>query len=905
MRLTFNINYHTQWGENLQLLATENFDSLENAIRYPLSTDNGKDWILELNEKDFDRNTPFNYRYIIHNEENDSFTIEGGGFRSIAASQLMEHENIQINDHWRSAEDPDQVFFSSAFSEVLFPAKKRKKPKNQTKGKGAKIIFNLYEIKLNQDEVIAISGDHKILGNWQEAGLFQMDGSKAPVWKAEINLPKNVNSIEYKYVILNSKTGKVKEWESGYNRSISIDQPNKSSVICNDDKFRHNGKWKGVGVAIPVFSLKSEDSVGIGEFLDLKKIIDWAHSLEINLIQILPINDTIADHSWRDAYPYSAISVFALHPIYINLAAIGKLSSPLTQKIIEEKGVILNNEKTVQYNDVMKLKWRFLRQIFKEKKDEFAKDEEFKIFFQENKFWLKPYAAFCYLRDLYQNSDFSSWGEFSKFTEEKLEKITSPEEPHHDHVALYYFVQYHLYKQLSEVSKYAKSKKVILKGDIPIGICRNSVDAWTSPHLYHMDGQAGAPPDAFATGGQNWEFPTYNWAVMAKDNFQWWRDRLKMMEVFFKAFRMDHILGFFRIWQIPEHAVQGLLGYFNPAIPIHIEEFAHRGIPFDKDRFCKPFINDEILSSKFGREKGHIIRTFLHSYDNGFYGFRDEFNTQRRIESYFSKISEANIEKAALLEKLKFKLYELQANILFIEDLNNPNNFHPRIELQKTESFAYLDGASQWKIDQLYVDYYFKRQEEFWEEKAMIKLPALKEASNMMMCGEDLGMVPACVPGVMTKLGILGLNIQRMPKDPSRQFLNPSEADYLSVVSPSTHDMSTIRAWWEEDRGTTQQYFNAELGRHGIAPEYCDIDIATQINEQHLYSPAMWAIFPIQDLFAMEESLRVDDPKSERINDPANPENKWNYRMHITLEDLISNANFNEKLARLIRNSGR
>ena len=225
--------------------------------------------------------------------------------------------------------------------------------------------------------------------------------------------------------------------------------------------------------------------------------------------------------------------------------------------------------------------------------------------------------------------------------------------------------------------------------------------------------------------------------------------------------------------------------------------------------------------------------------------------------------------------------------------------------MENTPSFRYLDWNTQQQLKDLYVDFFYRRQDHFWKDEAMMKLPPLKESTNMLICGEDLGMVPACVPEVMKQLGILSLEIQRMPKDSQKEFFHPADAPYLSVITPSTHDMSTIRGWWEEDRGKTQRFFNHELGQWGDAPWFCEPWINKAIVIQHLYSPAMWSIFQLQDLLGMSESIRRENPHDERINVPANPKNYWKYRIHLTLEDLIGEKDFNEEFKGYIDSSGR
>ena len=257
-------------------------------------------------------------------------------------------------------------------------------------------------------------------------------------------------------------------------------------------------------------------------------------------------------------------------------------------------------------------------------------------------------------------------------------------------------------------------------------------------------------------------------------------------------------------------------------------------------------------------------------------------------------------------DEIRQCLFDLISNVILIEEeYSEKHRFHFRIEMKNTFSFQQLAYDTREQLHELYIDYFYRRQDDFWKKEAMQKLPRLKESTNMLICGEDLGMVPHSVPDVMKQLGILSLEIQRMPKDPAREFFHPDEAPYLSVITPSTHDMSTLHGWWEENREKTQHFYNHVLHQWGDAPYFCESWVSRAIILQHLYSPTMWAIFMLQDIFGMTESLRRENPLEERINNPAISKHYWRYRMHIDLEDLLKEADFNEELKGYVTNSGR
>jgi 4-alpha-glucanotransferase len=656
-------------------------------------------------------------------------------------------------------------------------------------------------------------------------------------------------------------------------------------------------RWKGAGVAIPVFSLRTHNSWGVGEFTDIPLLADWAKHTGLRLLQLLPINDTTATHTWTDSYPYAAISAFALHPIFINVEQLAGKKHASVLKPYLKKQKELNVQPAVDYEGVMQTKWDILRQLYDLQKADWIKDTDYQTWYQSNQHWLAPYAAFCWLRDANSTSDFGQWSKHSVYKPAEIDKLLDPKHKSFDQIGLHLFVQWHLHLQLKAAVDYAHGLGLSLKGDIPIGIYRYSCDAWVAPELYNMNAQAGAPPDDFAEKGQNWGFPTYNWARMKADGFAWWKQRFEQMSLYFDAFRIDHILGFFRIWSIPMDAVEGILGQFVPAIPVTEAELRQAGAGFDYDRYCKPYITEQVLHQLFGGNAAQVVTQFLQARPDGRYAFKPEFDTQRKVEAWM------NAQKPSdFLTQVREGVYELQSNVILMPA---PEGYAFRFGIEKTSSFQHLPEGVKAALKNLYVNYFYRRQDDFWQREAMEKLPALKAATQMLICGEDLGMVPACVPDVMEALGILSLEIQRMPKATGITFFHPKDAPYLSVVTPSTHDMSTIRGWWEEDRSLTQRFYNEILQRPGDAPYFCEAWVNRIILEQHFHSPAMWAIFQLQDLLGMDAALRRENPADERINIPANPKHYWRYRAHIALEDLLKAEGFNAGVRRLVDDSGR
>jgi 4-alpha-glucanotransferase len=834
----------------------------------------------------------FNYQYILKS---------GGNLPVIEWGSRLFDPSLGANqvcvDTWNEPAHVGNAFNTQPFTKVFFPSKPSAVAKNKQK---TNHNFEVEASLLQPGEQIVLVGNIAPLGSWKAENAVKMrfNGEK---WLASVDLSAESMPIAYKYAIVDA-TGNLVAFEDGNNRLLYEIGSAKHSIVNLRDGFVRltNRSFKGAGVAIPIFSLRSEAGFGVGEFADLPALADWAAEVGMRMIQLLPINDTSATFTWADSYPYAPISTFALHPIYLRLSDVAGKEHAALLKPFAKKQHEVNLVETVDYDAVIAAKWEMIRILYPKLKADWLKDGDYTAYFESQKHWLRSYAVFCFLRDKHKTADFSQWPtEHQSCTESLIESLFDKKNKDLDEVLIHCFVQYQLHVQLTAGVAYVHSKGLAIKGDIPVGIFRNSCDAWESPELFHMNWQAGAPPDDFAVNGQNWGFPTYNWGRMQQDGYLWWRNRFEQMGLYFDAFRIDHILGFFRIWSIPMHAVQGLLGRFIPAIPVRVEELYARGIGFDYDRYCKPYITPAILSEMFGVAVGNeIVKQFLDLSSNDRFSFKPEFDTQRKLEIWFAANQPEN-------ETLRDQLYTLHANVMMIADENDAYGYHFRINMEKTASYQAMSGHERQVLRDLYLNYFYRRQDNFWKREALTKLPALKRSTNMLICGEDLGMMPDCVPEVMAGLGMLSLEIQRMPKQSGTRFFHPGDAPYLSVVTPDTHDMSTLRGWWEEDRNLTQIFFNEMLGEYGQMPYFCEAWVNRKLIRQHLHSPAMWTIFQLQDLLGSDAALRRDNPNEERINLPSNPKHYWRYRMHLTLDTLAMQSGFNADLKGLIGESGR
>lgn len=683
-------------------------------------------------------------------------------------------------------------------------------------------------------------------------------------WMLTVNALGMLFPIEYKYVVVDDETHAFVAWEEGDNRTTGdMEMVDGQVLVLYGEHLRLKEQtWRAAGVAVPVFSLRSEHSYGVGDFGDLKLLVDWAVLTGMRVIQLLPVNDTTVSHHWQDSYPYNIISVFALHPHYIDLEAAGTLKSKQVMTQFRRRQQELNALPYSDYEAVDRVKQEYLLQLFEEQKKTVTASKEYKDFVHDNTAWLKPYAAYR--------------AEDEAFT---------------------YYLQYLLHTQLKSAADYARSKGVILKGDLPIGVNRESVETKEHSEFFHIDSQTGAPPDAFTSQGQNWGFPTYNWE--SEELIGWFRKRLKHLSQYFDALRIDHILGFFRIWEIPENAVYGLLGHFSPALPLTVGEIEYFGLPFRKELYTRPFVNDRLIDRLFGIHAQYVRDNFLVRKAYNLYDLKEEYDTQRKVSAYFAD----RHDESSLW--IRDGLMRLISDVLFVEDPRQPEMYHPRIGVLSEPIYEALSNEDKDAFLRLYNNYFYQRHSMFWGQQALKRLPAIFKDSRLLICGEDLGMLPDCVEPVLDQLRILTLEIQQMPKQQGFEFAHLEANPYRSVATISTHDMSPLRLWWQENPERRQRYYVTMLQKEGRAPEQLPAHLAEEIIARHLYCPSMLCILQLQDWLAMDSELRSKHPQDERINVPSDPYNRWRYRMHLTIEQLIAADRYNNKVRTMITRSKR
>ena len=804
MKATIKLHYRTTEGAKLQIVPAE---GKATAMRH----EEGDFWSTDI-ELHSDR--PFRYSYRVVEGRHTLRTEYGEGH---LLTEIAGCREVEVLDHWHD-EPQNRTLYSSMFRQSIFARAIEPQPLMI----GATHYIEV-EAALAPTERLALLGSTEALGEWNIAKVQPMRYLGNYRWGVALG---ERESAEYKFVVTTA-SGEFLRWEQGENRVLPASDRLHLTLGL---RLRDDVQWRGAGVAVPVFSLRSEQSFGVGEFADLQLLGDWCAATGQRIIQILPVNDTSMSFSWYDSYPYNTVSSFALHPLYIRLSDVGYLRGEADRAEMEALQEELNSLPDLDYERVVKAKMMYLRKLYEQLGARCMESKSFRDFEKRNREWLMPYAVFSVLRDKYGTANFEEWKTFTKYAEKRCAAFAERNEKE---VGFYYYVQYHLDRQLRKVRDYLHSKGVVLKGDLPIGVSRTSVDVWQNPELFDVRSSAGAPPDDFSAEGQNWGFPIYNWDKMAENDYAWWRARFAKMADYFDAYRIDHILGFFRIWAVPEGAKNALLGAFAPSLPYSVSEIRGEGFDFDEER------------------------DVAHNWSDD--------------------------------------------NVLW---LAHGEGFVPRISPFATERYKALPKAQQQAFVRLHDNFYYKRHNTFWGVTGAERLAKLTASTPMLACGEDLGMIPACVPQVMHEEQILSLEIERMPKEYGVRVGDVLRNPYLSVCSTSTHDMAPLRLWWR-DEAERQYYFEKVLGLEGDAPAEATAELCEKIVARHLASPSMLTILPLQDWLSLSEELRSDDIERERINIPAVAHHYWRYRMHLPLEKLLVAGDYNERVAKLIKEGNR
>ncbi len=904
MKLRFSIHYHTEWGQSMHVLLTyQNQDGRERRVNVPLLTDDGSFWMAETTLMQNRQNpvAAIEYVYQVEDAQGKVLRREWNKVRRLFA--VDSSIDYIFPDAWRDIPIND-FLYSYAYRVVGRQDREQTVLPQKLPMFRKSVIFRVSAPQLQQGEAIGICGSHPAIGDWNPSRFLRMTPVGDHDWMLSVNVDAIRLPVEYKFVVIDEQTRQIKCWEEGDNRTTADNEvaDGQALVLCGGMLRVKEPLWRMAGVAVPVFSLRSESSYGVGDFGDLARITEWAEMVGVRLIQILPVWDTTTTHAWTDSHPYSIISAFALHPHYIDLDQLGALADEAKMTQYNKQRRELNAMAQQDYPAVHRVKLSYIHDAFLEFGADCLSSEECKAFCDSNADWLKPYAAFCILRDRFHTARFADWNEYARYDDKKIAELLETETEAYGEIV---FTQFHLHRQLKRACQLAHERGVTIKGDLPIGIYRDSVETWTHPELFHMDAQTACPPDSMTPYGQNWGFPTYRWEENTHDHpfalslYDWFKRRFEVMEQYFDAIRVDHVVAFFRVWTLPLSAVHATLGHFNPALPLSEEEIARFGLHFRKELFTKPFVNDSVLQRVFGIHASYVKEHFMTQMPYGLYALKDEVNTQVKVRTAFEGRNDEN----SLW--IRDGLYRIIANVLFIEDEEMQGMYHPRFMVYNEPVYEVLNADEKDAFMRLYNNYFYERHNDFWAGVARERIARVLMNTKMLVCAEDLGLLPKCVDQVLDEMRILPLQVQSMPKQFGEEFEHLEAYPYRSVCATSTHDMPTLRLWWEENAGRTQRYFATMMQKQGRAPQHMTPMLAEEVVARHLYSPSMLCVIPLQDWLAFDPELREKDPWNERINAPYDAFNQWKYRMRITIQQLMAADQWNRKVNTMVKRSKR
>jgi 4-alpha-glucanotransferase len=636
-----------------------------------------------------------------------------------------------------------------------------------------------------------------------------------------------------------------------------------------------------LGTAVPVGALRGKDGLGVGEFLDLVEFAQFCARSCIGLIQLLPVNDTGYESS-----PYSALSAFALNPLYLKLSRLDEAAG------FEGKIALLRTRfdgaKRFPHREVVAAKIALLREMFAPREGAIAASPALKTWIDANG-WVKTYAVFRSLKEANKLRHWKEWESHGTAAQKDIDALWKEPARATEH-RFWAWVQYNLDAQFRAARTEIAQLGIILEGDLPILINEDSADVWAHGQYFDNAYSAGAPPDMYSPDGQNWGFPIYNWDALEKDGCAWWKERLAAAEKYFDAYRIDHVLGFFRIWATPRTETSALLGRFIPSVPISRADLHALG--FDRARIrwlSLPHVPTralrESLQSAGGGEEDltRITDAALRRIgDEELWLFKETIRGGGDIEALDIHPAGKKLLHAAWADRV---LQPIDAD-----------NYAPLWNHQRSHPWATLSAEEKDALEDL-IRRKDAESERTWESAGTKHLAMLKDASPMLPCAEDLGAVPPCVPSTLAGLNILGLRVVRWTRrweQDGGPYIPFSQYPELSVCTPAVHDSSTVREWWENE--ADQNAFAAFLGQPSLPPLY-NPGAARRILRSVAGAASRYRVFQIQDLLHLSPRWYAPESASERVNIPGTAgEFNWTYRLPAPIGELLKD---DELIARI------
>ena len=653
-----------------------------------------------------------------------------------------------------------------------------------------------------------------------------------------------------------------------------------------------------LGAVVPVGALRSGNGMGVGEFCDLADFALLCKKMNLGLIQILPVNDTGFESS-----PYSSLTAFGLHPLYLRIEELDEFKAAdasIKNRIKEAKERFDKSERFSHY-EVLKEKLEICRAVFEAKKTEIAKSAKtggLSSWIEQNS-WVKEYAVYRRLKEVNELSSWKFWKEHKDVTAGDIEKLWADKDLFEEHI-FWVWLQQALDAQFSKAAKAISEAGIILEGDLPILMNEDSCDVWAHPDIFIQELSAGAPPDMYSPDGQNWGFPIYNWEAQEKDDFSWWRKRLQIAGRYYQAYRIDHVLGFFRIWASSRHDFSSALGRYVPYTPVTAKDFDD--LKFDSGRIrwiSQPHIQTGELWDELRSDWGGV-------FNDGEVAAAAEKIFSRALERvnneelwlFKNKISgEKDIDQIGLHPAIQKYLVKKWHDRIFIE--YEKGKFFPSWFYRETRAYKSLSEDEKKALEDL-LEKHQEKSEKIWEAQGKKLLSVLVESSSMLPCAEDLGAVPDCVPKVLAKLKILGLRVVRWHRSWDKEhqpYVPLEEYPELSVCTPAVHDSSTVREWWE--REANQEQFAGFIGVPSL-PKIYNPGTAKIILSKIAAAHSRFRVFQIQDLLHLSNKWYSKDPSSERINVPGTyNEFNWTYRLPASIEEIMKDEDLIHSVAEL------
>ncbi|MDR1904748.1 MAG: 4-alpha-glucanotransferase [Treponema sp.] len=640
-----------------------------------------------------------------------------------------------------------------------------------------------------------------------------------------------------------------------------------------------------LGTVVPVGALRGEKSIGVGEFLDLIEFAKFCTKMGISLIQILPVNDT-----GNFSAPYFALTAFALHPLYLRIGDMPEASA-FGADIADIKSRF-DREKRFPYEKILRAKMELLRKIYQAKKEDIAKKAEksgtLAAFIQKN-VWVKEYAVYRRLKEANGEKSWQEWDAYRQVKAADIEALWNDKEYQSEHL-FWVWIQEALDKQFAFAAKAVSELGIILEGDIPILMNEDSCDVWAHRELFELDLSAGAPPDMYSPDGQNWGFPLHDWKAQAGDNYSWWKNRLSVAEKYYGAYRIDHVLGFFRIWASRRRDSSAALGRYIPYVPVETKDLEALG--FDKGRIrwiSYPHIpTGEVWDSLRNNWSGSFQESKIASEaEKVFTAALDRIGNEELWLFKETIKGEKDIEALGLHLAAKAYLLKAWSNRIFLE--YEKDCYSPVWYYRYSRAYASLSNEERQQLEAL-LEKQRAASEQIWEEEGERLLTMLSGASSMLPCAEDLGAVPDCVPKVLAKLNILGLRVVRWFREWEKEgqpYIPFDAYPELSVCTASVHDSSTLREWW--DREADQGLFSGFIGLPSL-PRVYNPGTAKIILQKTATAASRFKVFPIQDMLHLSNMRKewwAEDPASERINVPGTDnEFNWTYRLPDAIKEI-------------------